>query len=268
MLIFAQGTEEALGVSFYERALNDEEYPTYQVVAMGYNGSLAKISDEDTVLQGGLPTVHAEENAVVFANGPLQNSTMYVTHAPCGGCGRMIVDTGISQVNYLTELEHPHIFEHCILELRQYDSKLLLGLLTKIRNYFESNTSSPEDALVSKKAVESLINAISSPIIHSSTLATYQLLQEPKVKIKYPLNTNREMLENIVVALSENKMANHPFKNYQILDPTPQGQLFEVKLENGAVMLAKVLPSFAVQVLKPFVLMRYQLTNKTLTDIF
>ena len=48
--------------------------------------------------------LHAEENALLFiSQSDLVNSTMYVTHVPCIGCTKKIMQCKISRVVYLEE---------------------------------------------------------------------------------------------------------------------------------------------------------------------
>lgn len=75
------------------------------IAAIGYNGTLSGTSnvceDENNKT---LPTVfHAEENAILHlakTNGNALNSKMYVTHAPCINCAKMIIQSGIKEVIY------------------------------------------------------------------------------------------------------------------------------------------------------------------------
>lgn len=43
-------------------------------------------------------TIHAEENAVMFARGPLASCTVYVTHVPCGRCAAKLIQCGIKRI--------------------------------------------------------------------------------------------------------------------------------------------------------------------------
>jgi dCMP deaminase len=52
--------------------------------------------------------IHAEQNAIAFAARlglPTQNATLYVTHSPCINCAKLIVQTGIKRVVYLTKYD-------------------------------------------------------------------------------------------------------------------------------------------------------------------
>jgi dCMP deaminase len=61
-----------------------------RIVSLGYNGFAAKVKDaeerlgdRETKLQ---LTIHAEENAMIFAKRDLRGCTVYVTHPPCPRC--------------------------------------------------------------------------------------------------------------------------------------------------------------------------------------
>jgi dCMP deaminase len=84
-----------------------------RIISMGYNGTPPGWDNkcEDEVLTENGPTlvtrpyvIHAEDNAIAklakstdSANG----ATMYVTHAPCIECAKIIAGSGISKVSFL-----------------------------------------------------------------------------------------------------------------------------------------------------------------------
>lgn len=78
-----------------------------RIVSQGYNGSpkgLDHCSDVgcyENDLGHCTRVIHAEQNAILFANREdLNNSVMYLTHAPCLGCQKIIINSGISKVVY------------------------------------------------------------------------------------------------------------------------------------------------------------------------
>ena len=40
-------------------------------------------------------TIHAEENALLFAGRPVEGCTLYVTHPPCARCAAMFLEAGV-----------------------------------------------------------------------------------------------------------------------------------------------------------------------------
>jgi dCMP deaminase len=76
-----------------------------RVLSTGYNGAAAGVAH----CQHGpddppcVAAVHAEANALLFAarhGVAAAGSTLYVTHAPCGGCAGLIINAGVVAVRY------------------------------------------------------------------------------------------------------------------------------------------------------------------------
>lgn len=73
--------------------------PQDRVVSLGYNGPPRGTDDSHGDRERRLRrTIHAEVNAILFAQRPLQGHVMYVTHHPCAGCAGLIVQAGICAV--------------------------------------------------------------------------------------------------------------------------------------------------------------------------
>lgn len=73
-----------------------------RVVSTGYNGYPRGTSDEVYDREEKLRrTLHAEMNAILFAQRDLKGCTMYVTHAPCAHCMTAIVQCGLKRVVHL-----------------------------------------------------------------------------------------------------------------------------------------------------------------------
>ena len=72
-----------------------------RIVSLGYNGppkntsDVQALVDRDTRL---LRTIHAEENAILFARRDLAGCALYVTHHPCAHCAAVIIQSGLKQV--------------------------------------------------------------------------------------------------------------------------------------------------------------------------
>ena len=71
-------------------------------VSFGYNGVPKKIADtEDLYIDRELKYLvveHAERNAIFQATKSLIGCVIYVTHYPCTGCARAIIQSGITTV--------------------------------------------------------------------------------------------------------------------------------------------------------------------------
>lgn len=75
----------------------------HRVVSLGYNGLPHTMKDDPNILGNRelkyQCIIHAEENAILFANRSLQDCTIY-THPvpPCARCASKIVQSGITRV--------------------------------------------------------------------------------------------------------------------------------------------------------------------------
>lgn len=72
-----------------------------RVLSIGYNGPESGVEHSSVC-----SCIHAEMNAIAWAarNGiALEGSTMYVTHAPCPACAKLIINSGVSSVVYRNE---------------------------------------------------------------------------------------------------------------------------------------------------------------------
>lgn len=73
-----------------------------RIVSVGFNGyphGVSDSADTDDREMKYLKTLHAEENAILFAKRDLDGSEIWVTHFPCPNCAAKIIQTGISRVN-------------------------------------------------------------------------------------------------------------------------------------------------------------------------
>jgi dCMP deaminase len=72
-----------------------------RIVSVGFNGYPHGISDRADIDEREmkyLKTLHAEENAILFAKRDLDGCDIYVTHFPCPNCAAKIIQTGIASV--------------------------------------------------------------------------------------------------------------------------------------------------------------------------
>ena len=78
--------------------------PLNRVVSLGFNGFPRGVSDDTLRLQNRETklriTIHAEENALLFAKKDVTGHTAYVTHHPCSNCAAKLIQSGISKVVY------------------------------------------------------------------------------------------------------------------------------------------------------------------------
>jgi len=73
-----------------------------RIVSTGFNG-FARGVDDDVELYAQrdvklLRTLHAEQNAILFAHRSIAGCTLYVTHPPCARCAAMLIQSGIKRV--------------------------------------------------------------------------------------------------------------------------------------------------------------------------
>ena len=82
-----------------------------RIKSTGYNGLVRGISAEridwsrkaDNPLDTKYPyVVHAEENAILNATSSLKDCSIFITMYSCSGCAKIIIQSGISRVYYLT----------------------------------------------------------------------------------------------------------------------------------------------------------------------
>lgn len=72
-----------------------------RIVSVGFNGPPRGTDDEcaygnrESKL---LRVLHAEENAILFADCSLRGCSVYTTHHPCAHCAAMIIQVGIEHV--------------------------------------------------------------------------------------------------------------------------------------------------------------------------
>ena len=71
-----------------------------RIVCTGFNGFPRGIVDDATVTRDVklMRTIHAESNALLFAQRDVFGMTIYVTHHPCAHCAAQIIQSGITRV--------------------------------------------------------------------------------------------------------------------------------------------------------------------------
>jgi dCMP deaminase len=76
-----------------------------RIISLGYNGFAAGVEDkaerlDDRNCKLNL-TIHAEENAMIFAKRDLTGCTVYVTHPPCPRCASKLIQEEVGRIVYI-----------------------------------------------------------------------------------------------------------------------------------------------------------------------
>ena len=82
-----------------------------RIIGIGYNGLPVGCDDDEfpweregDFLNTKYPyVVHAEPNAILNATVPLDNSKIYVTLFPCNECAKLIIQSGIKEIIFLSD---------------------------------------------------------------------------------------------------------------------------------------------------------------------
>ena len=82
-----------------------------RIVGIGYNGFPCGCSDDEfpwertgEFLDTKYPyVVHAEPNAILNSTSSLQGATLYVSLFPCNECMKLIIQSGIKEIVYLSD---------------------------------------------------------------------------------------------------------------------------------------------------------------------
>lgn len=86
-----------------------------RIISQGYNGFLPGCPHRSIMRDGHeQATVHAEQNALCDCakrGVSCNESTAYITHYPCVICTRLMLASGISQINYLTDYRNDKLVE-------------------------------------------------------------------------------------------------------------------------------------------------------------
>jgi dCMP deaminase len=77
-----------------------------RIVSLGYNGfasgvhdTTERLNDRDCKLN---LTIHAEENAMIFAKRGINGCTVYVTHPPCPRCASKLIQEEVRRIVYIS----------------------------------------------------------------------------------------------------------------------------------------------------------------------
>lgn len=73
-----------------------------RVVSLGFNGFPRSVRDDMAIRVDRerklMRTIHAEENALLFAQRPVEGFTIYVNAPPCAKCTAKIIQAGIARI--------------------------------------------------------------------------------------------------------------------------------------------------------------------------
>ena len=110
-----------------------------KILSVGYNGFPIGLNDQKFPWnrEGGFKdtkyayVVHAELNAILNSNVSLKDAICYVTLFPCNECAKVVVQSGIKEVIYLSDKYHgtdatvvsKKIFDVCGVKYRQFEGK-------------------------------------------------------------------------------------------------------------------------------------------------
>ena len=115
--------------------VNDEN----KIVSVGYNGAPTKFSDDimpwaregDFVNTKYAYVCHSELNAILNSQGSVKGARIYVALFPCNECAKVIIQSGIKEVIYLSDkyngtdgnIVSKKLFDECGVSYRQYELK-------------------------------------------------------------------------------------------------------------------------------------------------
>lgn len=80
-----------------------------RIVSLGYNGFATGVEDKPERLSDRNCklnlTIHAEENAMIFAKRDLTGCTVYVTHPPCPRCASKLIQEEVRRIVHIAPSE-------------------------------------------------------------------------------------------------------------------------------------------------------------------
>jgi len=86
-----------------------------RIIATGYNGFLPNAEHKSIVVDNHeQATIHAEQNCIADCSKrgvETSDSIAYVTHYPCINCYKILVASGIKEINYIDDYKNNAIIE-------------------------------------------------------------------------------------------------------------------------------------------------------------
>lgn len=100
----------------------------HRILSYGYNGMPSGLDnnceyEKESKLVTKPEVIHAEVNAitkVAASHDSTEGATMFITHAPCVDCAKIIVSSGIKKVYFLTEYRDEtglNLLKNCGIEV-------------------------------------------------------------------------------------------------------------------------------------------------------
>ena len=91
-----------------------------RIISQGYNGFLPGCSHKSIIREGHeQATVHAEQNAICDCAKRGVSSmgcTAYITHYPCLICTRLLLTSGIREINYISDYKNDELVTYFLEE--------------------------------------------------------------------------------------------------------------------------------------------------------
>jgi len=98
-----------------------------RIISQGYNGFLSGCQHESRIIDGHeVATIHAEQNAIVDCakRGVSCNEcTAYITHYPCLNCTKLLLSSGIKEINYINDYRNDELVQKYCDEMKCKISK-------------------------------------------------------------------------------------------------------------------------------------------------
>ncbi|XP_023298700.2 probable deoxycytidylate deaminase [Lucilia cuprina] len=89
----------AIGYNGFPKSCEDDEFPWYKA-----NDIKDIVEDFDPINDKKMFVVHAEANAILNKNcANLKNTRLYTTLFPCNECAKLIVQSGITKIYYMSD---------------------------------------------------------------------------------------------------------------------------------------------------------------------
>jgi dCMP deaminase len=101
-----------------------------RIIATGYNGFLPN-APHDSIISDNheQATIHAEQNCIADCakrGVETENSVAYITHYPCINCYKILIASGVKEINYIDDYKNNPIVEQINKNLDVQIKKIIL----------------------------------------------------------------------------------------------------------------------------------------------